>query len=197
MPEQLEGEVAVRRYLTYLSDPDSLRDEAAIARLEQQVADTTDPIDKLRLLADLERLRSVDEVTFREAFVREAKAWADDEGIPAAAFRELGVPPDVLAEAGFERSRRGRPPGRSASGARGRRRSSGVGPRVSGEHVRSVALSQKGRFTATELTERSGGSPATVRNVLKALVDEGAVRDLGSDPGHSGRGRAPHLFEGT
>lgn len=196
MPEQLEGEAAVRRYLTYLSDPDSLRDEAAISRLEQQAADTKDPIDKLRLLADLERLRSVDETTYREAFVREAKAWADDEGIPAAAFRELGVPADVLADAGFERSRRGRPPGRSTSGSR-RRRSSSDGPRVSGEHVRSVALSQKGRFTATELTERSGGSPATVRNVLKALVDDGAVRDLGSDPGHSGRGRAPHLFEGA
>jgi hypothetical protein len=39
--------------------------------------------------------------TFRRAFVQHAKAWAEAERIPSTAFLQMGVPPEVLHEAGL------------------------------------------------------------------------------------------------
>jgi hypothetical protein len=38
---------------------------------------------------------------FRRGFIEHAKAWAEAEGITAGAFEQMGVPPEVLREAGI------------------------------------------------------------------------------------------------
>src|SRR5690606_16179987 len=89
-----EAERAIRTYLLYVEEPGKLRDEADIQRKTRAVLDADDPIDKLKALAELERAAHVDEAPLRAAFVRHAKAWADDNAIHAGAFRELGVADD-------------------------------------------------------------------------------------------------------
>jgi hypothetical protein len=106
--------------------------------------------------------------------------------ITAAAFIEEGVPPAVLRRAGFPVSVRGRP-GRRAAGRVPRTRG-----RVTVEEVR--ASIPRGSFTIKQLQERSGASPAVVRKVVDQELREGRLIREGTDPQHSGPGRAPALF---
>src|SRR4051794_41708487 len=100
--ETFSPEDAIRRYLNFLEDPAKLRDEAEVQRRTLAVLEATDPIEKLKALTALERAAAVDEAALRNAFVRHARAWAEENGIGMRAFAELKVPNDVLAEAGFD-----------------------------------------------------------------------------------------------
>ena len=186
--DEIDREGAVRLYLLYVEDPGKLRDESEIQAKTQAVLDATDPIDKLKALADLERAAKVDEAPLRQGFVTHAKGWADQQGIPSTAFRELGVSDDVLREAGFDLP---------AAGARGRRRVGREGePRqrakaVPVDEIKGYVLGLTGTFVLTDVMAGIGGSPATVRKAVDDLVESGQVERLGPVPGYQGRGRAP------
>src|SRR5215210_3773227 len=108
---ELSPEVAVRTYLTYLQDPDSLVDGAAVQKLQAQVDAARDPIDRLKAVAALHRAKNVDPNAHKYEFIKYAKSWAESEGIPPNAFSQLNVPSDVLAAAGLlPKGKRGRRP---------------------------------------------------------------------------------------
>jgi hypothetical protein len=181
-----DAEEAVRSYLLYLDDPSKLRDDAEIQKKTQTVLDAVDPIDKLKALADLERVAKVDEAPLREGFVAHAQDWASSQGIPVAAFRELRVPDDVLRAAGFE----------LPAGTDRRRRSSTESPRqraksVPVDDIKAFVLAQSGTFVLADVQAGAGGSPATVRKAVEELVESGQVEKLGPVEGYAGRGRAP------
>jgi len=110
--ETISRESAVRAYLQYLADPTSVVDAAAVKNAQDAVAKAKDSIQRLKALGALERAQATDVTVYRNDFVRYARAWATEEGIPASAFRELGVPADVLAEAGLD----GQPKGQALEG---------------------------------------------------------------------------------
>jgi hypothetical protein len=186
-----DPEGAVRLYLLYLEDPGKLRDETEIQKKTQVVLDAKDPIDKLKALADLERVANVDEAPLRETFVKHAKAWAEEQQIPLSAFRELRVPDDALREAGFDvpsgrqRRRRGASPI-----SEGRQRAKAVPV----EEIKNHVLSLKGTFVLSDIMNSVGGSPATIRKAVDELVEAGQVEKLGPAPDYSGRGRAPTQY---
>lgn len=180
-----EAEGAVRLYLLYLEDPAKLRDETEIQKKTKAVLDAKDPIDKLKALAKLERAANIDEKPLREGFVAHAKAWADDQGIPPTAFRELKVSDDVLRAAGFDvpaSRQRGR-----ASAGEGRQRAKAVPV----DDIKAFILNQKGTFLLVDVINGVGGSQATVRKAIDELIDGGQVQKLGPVPDYQGRGRAP------
>lgn len=183
----VDPEDAVRLYLVYLDDPDKLRDPAEIERKEQAVREATDPIERLRAVAERDRAVNVDEAPLRAGFVQHAKAWADRQSIPLSAFRELQVPDDVLREAGFDvptSRRRGR---RNAAAGDGRQRAKAVPV----EDIKVHVLNLQGTFLLTDVMNTIGGSPATIRKAVDELVETGQVEKLGPVPDHHGRGRAP------
>ena len=181
------AEGAVRQYLLYLEDPSKLRDEADIQQKTQAVLDATDPIDKLKALAELERVAKVDEAPLREGFIAHAKEWSESQSIPVGAFRELRVPDDVLRAAGFDlpaaptrgRGRAGNEPARQRAKA------------VPVDDIKAFVLDQKGTFVLADVQSGVGGSPATVRKAVEELVEAGQVEKLGPLPDYQGRGRAP------
>jgi hypothetical protein len=183
--ENTDAETAVRQYLLFLDDPTKLRDEGEIQSKTQAVLDAKDPIDKLKALAELERVAKIDESPLREGFVKFAKEWASNLGVPPAAFREMAVPDDVLREAGFDVpvARRGR--GRVAGEGRQRAKAVPV------DEIKAYVLSQRGTFILTDVISGVGGSQATVRKALDELIEGGQVEKLGPMPDYSGRGRAP------
>lgn len=65
-------------------------------------------------------------------------------------------------------------------------------PRVSSDEVKSAIMSKVGSF---KLADIEVSSPQTVRKVVEELVESGALKDLGADPAHTARGRAPKLYE--
>jgi predicted ArsR family transcriptional regulator len=70
-------------------------------------------------------------------------------------------------------------------------------PRVSIKDL-SDAISAKPAgtwLTVSALMREVGGSPATVRKVLDELASDGTVTDPIDDPKHSGKGRAPKVWE--
>jgi hypothetical protein len=186
--EQFSPEDAIRRYLNFLEDPAKLRDEAEVQRRTLAVLEATDPIEKLKALTALERAAAVDEAALRNAFVRHARAWAEENGIGMRAFAELKVPNDVLAEAGFDvpaaRPRRSTPT--SGTVGEGTRRKS-----VSSADIREAVMTFPEPFTLAEVMAKVGGSPMTVRKAVEDLVAGGQVERRGPVPGYSGRGRAP------
>jgi hypothetical protein len=181
-----DPESAVRQYLLFLEDPTKLRDDAEIQKRTQAVLDAKDPIDKLKALAELERVAKIDEGPLREGFIKHAKGWAEDLTVPLSAFRELRVPDDVLREAGFDvpAARRGRG-GRATSEGRQRAKAVPV------DEIKNYVLSLKGTFILTDVMGGVGGSQATVRKAIDELIEGGQVEKLGPMPDYSGRGRAP------
>jgi hypothetical protein len=185
--DKTDPEGAVRLYLLYLEDPNKLKDETEIQKKTQAVLDAKDPVDKLKALAELERVASVEEKPLREGFVQSAKEWAEAHDVPVSAFRELKVPDEVLREAGFDLPadrRRGRG---GAASADGRQRAKAV----PAEDIKAYILNQKGTFILTDVMSGVGGSPATVRKAVDELIEADQVEKLGPVPDYSGRGRAP------
>jgi len=197
MAEPTTPEDAVRRYLAWIDDPASVVDQEAVTQAEDAFAKASDPLDRLHAAAALERARTADGVALTFRFVENAWTYASAEGIPVEAFRALGVPDDVLSQAGFEVPR-GRGRGPAAPAKRSTRRSSGA-PRAANVQVgqlKSVAVQMPKRFTLAQLAEKAGGgSPATVRKAVEELVANGRVANMGPDPDHHGPGRAPTLYE--
>lgn len=186
-------EQAVRRYLAWIDDPSTAVDQGAVEAAEAAFASATDPIAKLHAAADRERAAAADVGAIEHDFVVHAKAYADAEAIPAAAFAALGVSADVLKQAGFEvagakRGRGSASPARSSSGPRA--------PQVSVAAIKSVAGQMPKQFTLGQLADKAGGgSPVTVRKAVDELIAEGRAAKLGPAPDHQGPGRAPTLYE--
>jgi len=184
-------ESAVRLYLTFLDDPESLVDAKAVKRLEGAVEKAKDPVDKLKALAALERARTADENTYRAAFIHHAKLWADTEGVPATAFQQLNVPTDVLQAAGLlQGPKRGRGRARVSQAELVRRR-----PAVKSEHLEEGIVALTEPFTVKDVSERIGGSAITVKAAIDRLQAQGRIEPAGERRGE--RGRASKLWTVT
>ncbi len=195
MGKSAEGETSstlensVRLYLLALRDPSALIDHEEIAELERACEQASDPIEQLRTLSRLERARVVDVKKLEQAFVRDAKRWAEHEGVAVEAFRALGVPESTLSVAGLTRTQQ-------VAGRRHRAQVVGVeSGSVTAESIRRKVLELDGSFSLLDVASLAGGSPMTIRKAVADLVDAGRVRRLGPDPSHSGKGRAPVLYE--
>jgi len=183
----------IRAYLDGLGQDDKpVVDREAVKALRAQVRAETDPINKLKLLTQLEQEeqghvpdRSGDEAVF----VAEARAWADSEGISTTAFQALGVPDAVLKQAGFTVTAASQPTKRS-----GQRPAGSRAPRVPLEDVQAAAKRLGSGWKLADLAAAIDRDPATTRNYLKKLIDVGGVTEIGDDPEHDGRGRAPKLY---
>jgi hypothetical protein len=198
------AEEVIRTYLNALRDPQSLRDEEAVEETRARLESTDDPIERLRIQSELDRLAEPDLDAVEDDFVVHAKAWADEAGISAKAFAAEGVPNGVLRRAGFPVSGGdGRSQGRKGGRGGGRRSGGGGGGgtrRSSGTRVTTqevIDAMPKGAFTVKGLQEASGASPAVVRKAITAEVEAGRLEDVGTDPDHRGPGRAPRLFKRT
>jgi hypothetical protein len=191
------AEEAVRRFLQFLSDPTIARDDALVAELQRNLDMATDVIDRLKLIQAVKDAEAADGSNIRAAFVQHAKAWAATNRISVAAFRELGVNDIALAEAGFDLGfGRGRQASKGAKGTAGS--SVPAKPRaasVSSEDIRNWMLAQEAPFTLAMVMHSAGGSLGTVNKAVEDLISAGKARNLGKDPKHSGRGRAPFVYE--
>jgi hypothetical protein len=186
-PETITPEEAVRAYLRFLEDPTSVVDAAAVKQAQSAVDSATDPIARLKALSALERAQATDETVYRDDFVRYARSWAQEEGIPGSAFRELGVPADVLAEAGLDGQPKGRRRSKAGTAPRLRR------PAVKTEQLEAGILALTEPFTVRDVADRIGGSPMTIKVVLDRLVAQDKVVDAGERP--AARGRAAKLWK--
>jgi hypothetical protein len=188
------AEQVVRTYLAALRNPDSLRDDDSITKVEQQLADADDPIERLHLHEQLAGLHTPSLGSIEEDFIAHAKAWADEAGITDKAFTAEGVDADVLRKAGFSVAGGGRRGGRRSGGsAKTPQRRQSSGKRVTTEQV--VAAMPKKAFTVKQLQEASGASMAVVRKAIAQQIDAGTLSDAGKDTGYSGPGRSPTLYK--
>lgn len=175
---------AVRNYLVSLRDPAALKDEARIAELQRELEQTDDELRRVQVRQQIIDAEQPPTDRYEQDFVTHAKAWADEHGITDQAFLGEGVPPQVLRRAGFKRVQ--------VDKRRRSSRSSESRQRVRSEDVRAALPS--GTFTVKAIEDATGASAAVVRRVINEEVERGAVTELGSDPDHSGPGRAPKLF---
>ena len=176
-------ENAVRQYLGFLGDPATLVDHDRVAALQDALNGPdapTDPIERLRLESELDRVRSTDGESVVREFISVAKQFAEEEDITADAFRRQGVPTEVLAQAGF--------------GTKGGKATSARSQRVNAATVAAHVQGRSGTWTYNDIESGTGASIGTVRKVVDDLVSAKRVKSLGADPDHASRGRAPNLF---
>jgi hypothetical protein len=193
MSTEQTPETAVRNYLVFLEDPSRLVDPAEVQTLVQQLASATDPIEKLRASSRLQKLREGDRETYRQAFIRSAKAWADANDVRPTSFLELGVDEGTLRSAGFSLKTAGI--GARRGGSRSGATLRGPGVRIS--TVKDAILKQPGDFTLAQIAAASGGSPMTIRKAMDEMIATGDVERIGPTPNWSQPGRAPILFRST
>jgi hypothetical protein len=110
---------AVKQYLEALGSrrpgrpvtPERLRDK--IAALETRIAEESDPLKALEMRqerlgaeAALARAEATEDFAGLEAaFIEHARSYSERKGISYSAWRESGVPADVLRRAGIPRTR--------------------------------------------------------------------------------------------
>ena len=118
----------------------------------------------------------------------QAKQWAATEDVPANAFRELGVPDDVLRVAGIivvggrSRSRVGAP--KPASSTRR--------PAIKADALEAGILTLSDPFSVKDVSERVGGSTVTIKAAIERLEAQGKVLGAGERAGN--RGRASRIW---
>lgn len=89
--------------------PESIRKRLDV--IEQKITDA-DPLNRVQLIQERMDLNkkleannnSVDLPKLEKAFISSARGYSDRKGISYAAWRELGVPPNVLQQAGISRA---------------------------------------------------------------------------------------------
>jgi hypothetical protein len=190
------SEVAIRRYLEFVANPDSARDDAAIEQLESQLAVTSHMLGRLRLLSDIERAKQVDGAPLLDEFVKHARMWAASNRITVDAFKAMGVSQVVLAQAGFDLghgSIHDRSAKTAAGSTRGPRRAP-QGPSVSSSVVKDWMLGQPGSFTIAQAMAGAGASMMTVKKAANELVAAQRLNSLGQLAVPGVRGRAPEHF---
>ena len=140
----------------------------------------SDPIDKLKALAEAKRQTGVNQL--EQQFVDVAATWANRNDIGREAFATLGVPSNVL---------------RKAFGTATPKCGGSVRTRVSTDALQSgIRAKNKGtKLTVAAVADELGGSPATVRKVLDQLTQDGVLANKGPDPDYGDRGRAPIIFQ--
>jgi hypothetical protein len=178
-------EDAVRDYLRWRQDPDSVQPDTA--DLDARIEAETDPLERVKLRS--ERSRAADVGPHLEAaFVAGVAAWAREHDVTAEALLEEGVDRRLLAQAGLltgpaRTTRSGGP----ASGSRAKRTSrSAIDAYVRGLRAGTT-------FTTATVATDVGGSSQTIRRVLDDLIADGTVTESGKD--HSGPGRPRTLYE--
>jgi hypothetical protein len=194
MPDHDVAEQAIRRYLLWLNDPNSIVDVEAIEEAEREAKETVDVIEKLKALSRVEHMRLGDSAAVKRGFLEHAKEWGDRHEISAVSWIRLGVPPDVLREAGItgNRATAGKSPARSAAPrASSNRTGSARGANVGISQIVAHVQTMTAPFVLTDIADQVGGSPMTIRKAVDQMVADGTVERLGADPRHNGRGRAP------
>lgn len=181
-----EAESAVRTYLTALRNPSAMRDEDMVAKLQRQLEEATDEVERLRLRQQIRDAQTPPIDRYENDFVKHAKSWAEEHGISPEVFAEEGVADSVLRRAGFRRGRERR--GRTTRRGTGRGRT-----RVSAEEVRG-AIAKATTFTIKSLEQQTGASVGMIRNVVNDEEAAGNIVREGTDPDHTGPGRAPTLY---
>ena len=186
---------AVRRYLDFIANPQSAIDQDAIAAAEAALGEAEasgDRLAELEARAALAKAKEADGSELEAAFVGQARAYAQERDIPAAAFEDMGVSSDVLRRAGLLRGG-----GRRSSAPARATRSKRVNVEVIQEHMRS--MSKGSTFTIAELQDALGGSPATTRKAIDLMPskDVSEVTDTAVIAKHAtgSRGRAPKVWQ--
>lgn len=180
-----DPEAAVRSYLRWRQDPDSVA--ADTSEIDARIEASDDPVERVKLRSERERLADQGP-QLEAAFVAVARTWAQEQGVTADALLAEGAERRVLAEAGMltgtPRTSRGARAGSSGGGSTRVRREDIA------EHIRG--LRQGTTFTTATIANDAGGSPATVRKVFDDLLAEGVITEEGKD--HVGPGRPRTLY---
>ncbi len=181
-----EAEQAVTAYLATLGTPKTRgRQARPKPDFETATKGITDPLAKLAAIkAERERVaNTVVGDAAEEAFVKYGKVWAKIHDYDREDFAALGVSKRVLDSV--------------FGGARRAKATSNRAPRVSTKDLADMITSKPAgaRLTVAGVMREVGGSEATVRKVLDELAEASTLTEPIDDPNHSGRGRAPKVWE--
>lgn len=198
---------AVRAYLEALQDPNTAVDWDEVEELASQIADATDPVQRVLLRAEWRR--ASDPATYvpdlEADFIAFGAQWAQANRVTGDDFFYEGVPLQVLREAGMGISEEARAYA-IAEGAEGAETADAPIAAAPAEPVAPPATTDGSPFepgsamdkvyaaigdepfTINDLVDRADASRSTVRAVLDKLEESGRVVEVEPlDTGTAGR----------
>lgn len=210
---------AVRAYLEALQDPNTAVNWDEVEELASQIAEATDPVQRVLLRAEWRR--ASDPATYvpdlEADFIAFAVQWAQGNRVTGDDFFYEGVPLQVLREAGMGISEEARAyaesegtdvaaaeaspivtttmPGTSAVAGVEPVTGAGGSPFEAGSAMDKVyAAIGEEPFTINDLVDRADASRSTVRAVLDKLEEMGRIAEL--EPLDTGTaGRSPKRYQ--
>lgn len=169
-----DTEQIVRKYLAFLSDPSSAIDQDEMSRLDAALNAAVDPIDRLRIETEREAVLSAGD-SYENEFIAVAREFARAENLTVRAFKQAGVPTEVLVSAklipGSKPTKRRVPNGTDSADVR--------------EHM----AGRVGKWTAGDIAHSTGAPTYQVQNVIAAMRGDGIIERAGYRAHASGAGR--------
>lgn len=95
------AEQAVRDYLEALIDPNKAVKWDLVEELEDKIAASEDPVERVLLRGELRRALEPDYGDLEEDFIGFASAWAEHNGVGGDDFLQEGVPITIIEQAGL------------------------------------------------------------------------------------------------
>lgn len=180
----------IRNYLKAQEDPNSLIDHARVNELQALLDAEADPIVRLKLSSEIERLNTppIDDV--RRAFIENVDSWAKDNGVSVAALVAEGASADDLKEAGLIE---GPAPAKETHTDTSSTNGSTKAKRGTQKDVIQHIKRTRKPFTAPQIVQATKVSRSTAAAAINKLLAEGVVKDTGEEES-SKRGRAAKVY---
>lgn len=193
-PTKEHSEKVIRDYLGAVKDPLSLLDHEKIMRLEEALAGENDPVNRLKIVSELERTKAPRMQEVVDEFILVAKGWAEVHDVTAEAFLAEGAEVDVLREAGIHVDGKEAPKAASKPKAAPKSESNGNNgdPDKVVKVVRHINRTKK-PFTTSQVMKATKVSRHTATKAISQLLEEGALKEAGE--ASSGRGRHAKTYE--
>lgn len=178
----------IRNYLNAQKDPQLLVDHTKVDALKKGLADIQDPVERVKVVSEIERLSEPETENAREAFIEHVAAWAEENGVTANALLEEGASADDLQEAGLIRG----PAPQSNGKANGKERKRTPQRGTQKDVIQHIKRTRK-PFTAPQIVQATKVSRSTAAAAINKLLEEGVVKDTGEEEA-SARGRAAKVY---
>jgi len=188
----MSNDEIIRQYLIAQKNPDELIDKRVVEDLRDQHDASDDPIERVKIASEIERLSNPPVAAIRQEFIANAQSWAHEHNVTVNALIEEGADEDDLLAAGLIPGPAPKGESKAASKPKGDESSNGAKRGTQEDVIQHIKRTRK-PFTAPQIVKATKVSRSTAAAAINALLEEGLVKDTGEEESGK-RGRAAKVY---
>ena len=189
----MSNDEIIRQYLIAQKNPDELIDKRVVEDLRDQHDASDDPIERVKIASEIERLSNPPVAAIRQEFIENAQSWAHEHNVTVNALIEEGADEDDLLAAGLIAGPAPKDQPKADRKAEKDESPNGSPKRGTQEDVIQHIKRTRKPFTAPQIVKATKVSRSTAAAAINALLQEGLVKDTGEEESGK-RGRAAKVY---